>query len=248
MNVLVESLAIVHICNHVIDYTRNIPTANKVLRVQFDHSYVPFDVVCSDGEYLADIYNVYTEDERGITYYYENIDFTRYTNDKITWKTPSATVKNPTPGQTYIVDAINVKREIIKYSQEDCPRCNGNGWYVDLTNGNSMVKATGPDKIIQDFTKLMLTQKEDGKDLFSMVGKETNSSNGNVEDIVAFIKSCEEAYLSNQFQMSSTLGARETLSRVVISSVEYDRSDLAYYISITLLLASGENADINLKV
>jgi hypothetical protein len=244
---LVESLTIVHQCDHVIDSTTRKATTILASRATGQD----YDIVCGPGTYLADIYNVYTENQSTgeRTYYFENADFDRFTNDKLKWRVSDTSAKVPSDGETYMIDCITVKREIIQYPQDSCPRCNGNAWYVDLSNGRSMSKVTSMDKIVQDFMKLLLTDSEDNPGLDSMIGAEIKDAGGDIDEMVSFIKSCESRYMANQTEISRDveLQSDEILDKVVISDIEYDSGDNSYYIAIMLMSAAGQIYEVNLK-
>jgi hypothetical protein len=212
---------------------------------------VHVDTICDNLHFINNIYSIYYVDAAtGKTiYYYEGSDFKIVGPNLIQWITGG---KSPLPAALYKVEYLKSIKTIIQYSQEKCSKCNGMGWYVDITNktGATMNKVTGIDRITQDFIKLLLTEKTDGSfDIYSICGKE-NYGNTN-DEIASYIKECETSYLQRQTQMVSIITNvedKDLLKKVIINEIEYDKELNGYFVSITLLTNGGTTTNVGLKI
>lgn len=240
---MIQSTQLIYICKHIITDAVNTYSTDIITRNYNSDT----DIICS-GFIIGNIYCVYSAGENGKKkYYYENIDFKKVASDTIIW----IGVK-PADNVLYTIEYIKIKKTIITYTQKDCPQCNGNGWYVDLmsVSDSNMAIVTGPDKIIQDFIKLLLTDSTDGTVDITTVMKATSTSEI-IQDISNFVKKCEDTYIDRQLLIISggiSLSDSETLIGIDINEIDYDKDLCAYYVSLTIKTKSGETIDIGLKV
>lgn len=238
---MLNDFQIIYVCDHTVNQiTEEYKT--DILNINTDNTLkVPV------GSIVEIIY-VYEIINNAIEYFYQDIDFT-FANNTLTW------IGNKPQNQYYV--EYFLKTRIIKtYDIDDCPLCNGNGWYVDLTDisAQRINKVSGMSKLVQDFIKLLLTETTDdgyGTDLIKLSGQEIYDWQITQQRIFDIIKEAENKYkqiqamsIGAQYQLSD----EELLSQVIVEDIIYDEEFSGFYVSLVLISVAGEGTRLNLKV
>lgn len=186
--------------------------------------------------------------------YSKGIDFEQnVSNDIIEWINPS---NNPVPGEKYLVTASYLKTVVSKRSTESCDRCGGNGWYVDIFGGgdNSIPMVKGESKLLQDFIKVMFTEKSaDGYGsnindaLASNVYNEVDLGlkiSTSVNDCCDQIKESQKEHLNSGLSISQ----EEALDSIEINQILFVREEGACYISLKIINGAGKPIKFSFKI
>jgi hypothetical protein len=242
---MLKAARIINNCNHIVD---EVSVEVKLDSVTRDSSQ-EYDILCPDYTivYIGSVYQIL--DEGGFKIYYENIDFVKYTTNKIKW----ISINQPQHASTYYVEYERSKHQIKEYAQEDCPKCMGNGWHVRLTDDNDIKigTVTGFEKLVQDFIKLLLTEKLDGygSTMHQMLGQEIYSLDEFTRSIVNMVYECEMQYKAIQAELFNSgveLDSSERLSSVITTDCEYDSDFSSFFLSIIIVNESNSHAEVSL--
>jgi hypothetical protein len=113
------------------------------------------------------------------------------------------------------------------YLSQDCPICNGKGWFVDIMDKNGVFKvATGIEKIAQRVVKDLLTEK--GSQTFDLeygkeIKKEMVRSSADEEQVFNAVRltisEVEDQYLNDQQNVIRNLPPEEILQSLVTEQV-----------------------------
>lgn len=165
-----------------------------------------------DGEFLVN-YEKHFKDEGAAESeplpksYYE-----AYLHNRIKWSVR--------PPSRYRVKVLMRPTETLyrEYVLDDCPRCQGKGWYTDILNNDGEFSyARGPHRIAQDVVKMLLTKL--GSSVIdtthgTTIHSQALSSKGEVEmfnDIRLIVSGVEDDYLLKQSSNMENLEPNETL-------------------------------------
>lgn len=141
----------------------------------------------------------------------------------------------------------------IQFESEQCPRCNGKGWYVALFGRNfSTASATGASKLVQDYVKILLTGNvmSYGTRIKDIIGR-VDEPNLIISDISEAIIDAEDQCKKFQLDAAST-GAEipdsEKLRKVEIAEISHIPEETSYYVDVILTNMSNEKTNIVLKL
>jgi hypothetical protein len=236
---------IIHTCDHSINELKTYVITDTIVRSEEET-----DVVCTDGALLS-VYSLYVKGDESEIFFYEDIDFKVYDSRRIEWLTDSPPIK----GSTYEIEYIKKYRIAIEGDAESCPRCGGNGWYVDLfgQDGNSVKVVTGITKLIQDFMKILLTYKSEdyGSRLLNIVANNMSNIDNLGTEITKVIYEAvaELKFLQQTDPMASSLMANsEKLKDVVIRNIEPDLDSGKLYLEILVISEEEDIASLNLGI
>jgi hypothetical protein len=161
----------------------------------------------------------------------------------------------PQPGETYSIYYTEKESTNRGFPELSCPKCSGKGWYVDsITPENeALSKATGVDKLVQDFIKTLLTNSlhyDYGTNLVSLIGK-VHSKEDVSSKIKMAIREAEEIIKRSQYELSlenTELTDEETLRLVSIDDIYVNQSGDGYYVKITLYTKKNLSVSIGLDL
>lgn len=240
---------IVHVCNHVIETHENKLETIELVRGNLNSiDELPFGIV------LQKIYSVYTiinSENLDYHFYYKNTDYKVNGTSAIEWISNN----KPTSGATYYMECYYILPDISEYEQEDCPRCLGNGWYVDLMpqSETSINELTGASKIVQDFIKIVFTYRFEGESygttIVDYVGQTNTDPEQTCSEIASLLSLAGEKY--KELQMTSVLDGNllsddEILEQMTIESIEYDEEDNGIYAIVSLYSRSGIQTQVGI--
>jgi hypothetical protein len=239
---------IVYSCDHnIIDLLKN------VVSEQHAKTTGVYDLICDDGFVITTIVALYQTSGDTTKSYYEDVNFIKNPdNTSITWITPSSV---PSPGEIYTIEYLKTKLNSTQFEPEDCPRCAATGWYVGLfeENGTVAKKITGITKLVQGYIKILLTTKAGnyGSTLKDISGTEVYDSQALSSMIVATVLECETNFRALQLtdiNAGVLMSNAEKLKSATVSSVEFDSSVGAVYLSIILLSEDNTQSVLNLMI
>jgi hypothetical protein len=242
---MLKAVKIINTCNHIVDEINNEIKLDNITR----NGSQEFDMICPEYMivYIDSVYQILNDGSFKI--YYQDIDFIKYTTNKIKWISANL----PQTGSTYYIEYQRSKREIKQYPQEDCPKCLGNGWHVRLTDDNDIKinTVTGFDKLVQDFIKILLTEKIDGygSSMQDMLGQEIHDVNEFTRSIVNMVFQCETQYKAIQAELFNSgvqLDPLEKLNSVITTDCEYDSDFSSFFLSIIIVNESNKRAEVSL--
>jgi hypothetical protein len=241
---------IVYLCDHSVASFNSEVINESHIKQSFDS-----DVIITDEGVIKSVYAVYSQDPIDADLfidYYEGIDFQINTdNISIIWISSN----KPSAGDTFFIEYEKSLLTITQYDAEDCSRCAGMGWYVGLfeDNGTLTKKISGISKLVQDFIKILLTEKsyDYGSKLCDIPGAEINNEDTLSAQVISIVLDCEARFKQLQLtdiNAGTMLDDSEKLNSASVTSVEFDRDAGAIFLSVVLLSESGANAQINLML
>lgn len=160
----------------------------------------------------------------------------------------------PAYNENYVVCAAYVYISSSKYSVNDCPRCNGNGWYVSLTDSDGQMGfVEGAQKLVQDFVKIINTESDGtyGSTLKDVLGINVYSEVDINNSISSSIASCQEYLISKQnieLQNGADLSDDELLDRIEIRQIYFIKEESTYVVSLVIYNKSGKAIRFNFKI
>ncbi|MDF2841752.1 MAG: hypothetical protein K0R00_178 [Herbinix sp.] len=208
------------------------------------------------GATLQQIYSVYTiidEDALNYHFYYKDADYNVINSKYIRW----TGTNKPVPGTTYCVECYYIQPDIAEYESDDCPRCLGNGWYVDLMpqSETNITTITGSNKIVQDFIKMIFTYQVEGSSYGTKIsdyaGKAVYDINQTCSEVASIFYVAANYY--KELQMSSILDGNqltddEILESIIINSIEYDEGTGSIYAEVSLRSRSGLESEVGIGI
>lgn len=236
-----QTLRILRPCDHVVEkrvreYGRIQMTRNSKLGFT---DKIPANIT------IIRIDNITNKD--GTVEYTKNVDYSQDTSDNIIeWLNSS---RAPELNEEYFIYALYYKKNILNQDMESCERCGGNGWYIDIFN-SSMEIFKGSDKLLQDFIKVLFTEKQEdgyGTQIKDILGSNIYDEAELDIQISTAIEDCENQIKTFQSSLS-TLTDEEKLETVEIKGIYYDRENCACYISIAIINALGEFVDLTFTI
>lgn len=177
-----------------------------------------------------------------------------YKHDFTPYFDPGEDISNPIPPSlyrsflhnriqflVYPPDAFFVKMRVrygdsreTYYTDQDCPRCDGRGWYIDLVNEDGQFgEANASEHIIQDFVKELISRTGSsridlsaGSRLYTMVGSNVDAEEFELQ-ISEIVSETVNAYLEQQ-ELADTAdyAPEEILQDVQVLRIDYDPNDV----------------------
>lgn len=248
-----NTIKVIHACNHVV------PEVDRsIVTTEFLKSDTQYDTVCDDTlECLGDVEIIYAAgQEASYRRYYAERAFERFGQNKIRWMVAPDIpgYEGPAPG-TLVKISVNVKKHVNRsYDGFSCPRCNGNAWYVSLSDDSKTATfITGSDKMVQDFLKILLTDVRyytPGTAFLTLKGtvKREEKTRALIE---MYVKDAETQLKQLQYALSidgSEIDAFEELKTVIIDTIDMDSSPDSIYIELYLVNLATEYTSINLEI
>lgn len=149
--------------------------------------------------------------------------YARYLHNRIQWKVR--------PPKSYVakVKVLLTPNQFKTLDLQDCPRCQSNGWYVDIMDENHLfTEATGIVKVTQRLIKDLFTEAgsnrldtSDGTVLRKqMVEQPPGATNDKLfNDVRLIVSGVEDRYLAAQSANLSTLADSEILVHFTCTNV-----------------------------
>lgn len=165
-------------------------------------------------------------------------------------------INNPAPGEEYYITASYVKTSIEKFDATSCDRCNGNGWYVDILGGGeiSIPVVSGQDKLIQDFIKVLFSEKDEsgfGSNIKDILGLNVYNNVDLGLQVSEVIADCTRQIKDAQKQQLDSgvpLSIDEALDAIEIADILFVREEATCYISIIITNEAGNSVKFSFKV
>lgn len=143
---------------------------------------------------------------------------------------------NVRPPSKYVVKAriLYSKNGEITYKPDECLRCQGKGWYVDILNNDGRFEVpTGVSKIVQRVVKDILTKAQSNRfDLSegTMLHIQMTESKGDDErlfdDIRLIVSDVEDKYLTRQLDVLNELRDDETLVSLRVQNISRSKRNI----------------------
>jgi hypothetical protein len=179
-------------------------------------------------------------------------------NNNIVWlvarSRPQGIYRVPPEGEGYEVTLKNMVAKLEKFTELECPRCNGNKWYLSpIQEGSSIEVVTGPYLVAQEFLKNLLTvPKTDRLDTMYGAGLLTETSvmmiDNQLENTIRSAVSVAEQQCKERGLSDPSRTIDEILDKAIIDSIEIDIATTSVYVFITLLTIGGKQARLSLKM
>ena len=225
IDVLIERARITEIVNIVVDPTSAVAPPNEFdFDNTDDQNYEDVDV--QDGYFDDDVsmnvdYRPYVTTPVPPTYY------GLYLHNRIKW--------NVKPPSSYQVTAkvLFTSLETQTYNRADCPRCQGNSWYVDLFNPQRFfAQATGIDYVAQRVVKDLFTELGGnpfdtlyGTTLSRQVFQMGLNDEGLFNHIRSVISTIQDQYLRRQAPLLSSLDPSQRLVNLTVNQIKRSTSN-----------------------
>lgn len=155
--------------------------------------------------------------------YYET-----YLHNRIKW--------NVEPPLTYIVAAYVLfsNKPVETFSLIECPRCQGNGWFVDILNSKgSFSESEGIMKITQNVIKDLLTEYQSnvlnlqyGTLIKSTISSAIKEDDLIFDEIKLIVSEVEDRYLLRQQEEYESLAADERLVNLWVRNISRSKVDV----------------------
>ena len=193
-------------------------------------------------------------DITGTNEYSYGIDYEqKVSDDIIEWINP---LNNPKPGEQYCIIASYVKTVVEKSDANNCNRCDGNGWYVDIFGGGeaNIPTVSGEDKLTQDFIKVLFTEKDSsgfGSNIKDILGSNIYNEVELGLQVSEIISDCTNQIKEAQKQQLDSgvpLLAEEALDSIEITQILFVREELTCYISIRIMNEAGSVIKFSFKI
>jgi excinuclease UvrABC ATPase subunit len=246
---MLKAPKVVYGCNHLVNEIQEEIKSDLIIREEKTEG-IDYDTICS-GFVIKYIDSVFQILDESVEYYYENIDFIKYQNNKIQW----ITSHKPLNDTSYSIEYQRANRLVKEYLQEECPKCMGNGWYINAVNGNGskMNCSEGTEKLVQDFMKILLTYKSSdyGSTLHEFVSAEINKPDEFIRQIINTVYQCEVKYKqmqSDQVNTGVVLEPIEKLRSAIVTNCEYDAELNDFFLSVVITSDASGEAEISLKL
>lgn len=193
-------------------------------------------------------------DIHGNNEYSYGVDYEqKVSDDIIEWINP---LNNPKPGEQYYITASYVKTVVEKSDTENCDRCDGNGWYVDILGGGeiSIPVINGESKLTQDFIKVLFTEKNSdgfGSNIKDILGSNIYNEvelglrvSETISDCTNQIKEAQK----QQLDSGVPLLPEEALDTIEITQVLFVREEGTCYISLKIMNEAGKSIKFSFKI
>lgn len=222
------TLKVVHVCTHAVPTTTN--TKESITFFKSNSNIDIFkDATIDRIEYIK---------HNGLLYF-PNQHFKLSGTNQIRWTRPD----RPEEGEVLTINFYSKKVINQSYEAENCARCSGNGWYVAAASSSDLAIeiATGIDKLLQDYLKILLTDSRyyvSGTSLRSVVGEVVRSDTDVASMISTAIREAETKLKRIQYEMlldSKEVSDEELLRSVTIDEVTRFDSNDGYYVMLTLI-------------
>ncbi|MCX8074108.1 MAG: hypothetical protein N2749_00790 [Clostridia bacterium] len=199
------------------------------------------------------IYKINTDNEEKV--YYNNYHYRHITpNNAIEWVLTS---DMPSPGEEYYMQCLYVKISVEKYEDYKCPKCGGNGWYVNFldTSNKSIKKLDGAIKLLQEFIKVLYTDKNPktgyGSNINNVITQSVYDPSKVYSDIISSILDCEEQIKNIQKKAimdGIEIDDQEKMLKVVVNKIQYVRDENCFYVSVSIYNVLGKAVKFNFKI
>jgi len=237
-----KTIKIIYPCSHIEIAEQKIYTTKTLIR-SFDKDY---DIIES-GAIIYGISSVY----QGDVIYLQGYHYVLFAQNRIQWV---GDVK-PLAGSVYTVGYEIISITNHNYLQENCPRCRGNGWYVNALEELSyrFNKTTGLEKLSQDYTKILLSKKSEGVGtiLRDMPGREIRNEEQGKDSIASAVRDAEEQCKLFQLELVSSgasLPEEEKLDRIEIEEILYEEQSQSFYVDIIIVNGVSSAARLSISV
>lgn len=176
--------------------------------------------------------------------YYE-----QYLHNRIKW------LVRPPLDYTVVINIIIQGDFKTTVEPKDCDVCQGNGWYVDLTNTSSrFIKSRGAYKVLQNVIKDLITQISTSR-LDTMYGqrlhlfpRENFDREQYFEDVRIEVSEVETNYLLRQQEVISRLPPDEILVSLEVVDLVYDEATKTKVVMMLRVITEEEDKMFQLKV
>ena len=236
-----ESCKIIFTCNH--EFRSIVSEAISLSIIRNTGSNIDKII---DYSAITDITDVYGFDSNNVKLFIKNIDYQLLNHNSIEWISDF----KPADGTIYVVEYVISHRIAQSYDIEECPRCDGNGWYAGILPKNQSVTVSNLNKTVQDFIKILFTDKQAdtgyGSNFSQLLGKPIASVEDIVTEITAVINDCVVQLQNNQASAMSSgivLSDSERLLTVDLIDYDYDRVNNGMTMTMNFRNAAGDSAE-----
>lgn len=238
------TLKVAHICNHSVLTTTE--KKDTVTFIKSDSSTDIFsDTTISEVDYIID-------DNDFLLFPKQHFNIVG--SNKIEWVMDEN--ERPISGSPLTMIFYSTKTVSKSYDSADCVRCGGNGWYTSTASASdvSIDLATGIDKLLQDFLKILLTDSRHyvmGTSLKAIIGEITRTDTDIKTAIVRAVREAETLLKRIQYEMlleQKEVPSEELLKSVIIDEIEQMDPGEGYYVLLSLVNESSYALSIGLNL
>ena len=233
---------VVHVCNHIIEKQEIVSDAITAVRSEASTT----DQLMV-GVAIRHVQSVFQEN----TFYFEGADWRMAGANSLQWL-PGG--NQPLSGTEYSVECLYARNTLEEWDDEVCPRCETNGWYVDILPGEKteITHLRGISKIVQDIIKMIFTYRVEGNygtRITDYVGAPMNKPEQVMSEVAAIVAGAATRYRQIQADALARgikLPGDDLLDRLVIHSVQHDKEGGGILIDATVYNQSGDNRPFRL--
>ena len=223
------SLKVLHDCSHTIITT---------------HEQERYKIITASG---SDIDRIMSEHPvkkllgvvQGSIDYTINVDVIKVGRDAIRW----LSFNRPGQGENVTVFFVEQTSTTTAYSLQECPRCNGRGWYVSVKNENEeMEKVSGLESLTQEYIKLLLTYMGEnrldltyGSELLMLPSENLIRSEDVVDRVRIILKESELKLREIQTSKLRLIPEDEQLKKIEIKDVVYNQTLRRVFITLKII-------------
>ena len=143
------------------------------------------------------------------------------------------------------------------YKEDECPRCNADGWYVGVFESGNVnpSKVKSKNKLVQTFLKYIYTRKTEtgyGSRMLDIPGKydltDTEFVNTLIRDEIMSFKDYYTDKVSAMMLKGYSFDDGEIMKGMSVSDIEIDTETLKVKVTVTFLTADGKKSGVDLMV
>ena len=227
---------ILYKCNHIIDRKELKYGCIELTRNSENYPDSP-----SNNIKILRVDRVYKDDIE----YTPELDYTqKLSTNTIEWNNVS---NAPNVGDKYVVQCLYTLITTSKHDADDCPRCFGNAWFINILNDGKIETYTGINKLVQDVVKALFTDKNNnyGSELKDLVSKNIYNKVDLDINVTSIIDECQrqiKAQQSEQMSNGCTLEEEEILDELIIKNLIFVKEEMTCYITIEIKNLLGNTA------
>jgi len=245
---MTKDLRLIRVCDHITVFTYEIISPSTLVTRSAISN---IDYISNDN--IKRIVSVsYIDENCDIIIYINDVDYILYSADKIKW----ISEHKPSDNLQYMVSYIYDNNTTTEHELEDCPKCNGVGWYAKSISEvtNNLDNTDGIYKLVQDVIKILLTDKDSngyGTNLSDVLGQDITNQGEIIRQVSDEITYAQNQYINYQRELESkgvALSLSERLRNIVIRNTSIDLENLSISIDVVISNYEDNNAQVSINL
>lgn len=238
---------VIHMCNHTVVDDVSLYGIIEINRSQIEGS--PDEIPKNIN--MKRIDKVMSYDKKRV--FTKGVEYNQNVSSNIIEWTNNDNV--PKPGEKYLIQGHYIKTTMTKYKPNECKRCAGNGWYVDIFGGETVNSVSGADNLIQNIVKILFTEKQDDEDygsrISSIIGKNVYNNIQLSADIADAISDCEQQIKDSQSSAIAngvSIPEDEMLDSLSVEKITFSEETQTCYLTVKIINSSKQFVLFTFKI